>query len=757
MRLREFRMKTLGVSRAKVVYTRITLNPYTLVYFLLAFISCIILVVLQAITFADNTKAVALLSNTISKANVTQGLPVIIEGTLQYCDRLPDQQSARCTPVTNSSTGASLTGNNGGQGSSGTFLDWKRHTMPVHVSNRVTLPDSHLHYHLSRLRSSRALLVSHGIRIRDTRHAAYDVWRLKRGIGNINSNALASGATPPNKPPITKPTSTQNQNCAKALRWLQERLGDERREDIVTLCYYLWLFSLSLVTILSESLPHLGAGLLGHIFSTAWTAYRVSSSYHLMQIYQGDIIMSVCNNVDPLADWWKLRNEHAIPILMANATTLAIMLFLSYKLYKIYNTQTFALVGPSPGIERMLKFVLLFYVSLQLTGFMTLASSAIWIDKVTRGNIRYLARHIEWYLAAFVIILILVLPWLFLGWKFIRRECKWRFVLFCIISVILLTTSTVMFWSALYRFIFTTWPFFATITVTAYIFVIISSILAIWCRFKFGQGLAHYLQVSSALESIDFPPVYFSKEGDTESGSSSPTTRAGAVKHNTYTIAFPTTTRQDPAPAPPRDLTLVRNSVFTSNNWSTLKLSSSLPLFSEMAGGNGVENGAGPAPSMVSTRTPSVISSATRRMKKQLYRKSGMSVKQLSLLVGGSTKEPRAANNTNNTRLDGNDDTKNDGVNGDGGIDMIGGNRDRHDDVHGTGDEHDGAEMELVEIPTEPPPTLDVPTGSHSFRKSSGRPIRPLPRIPVLPSFESSGPISPPQTVTGSRGENNEV
>ena len=36
------------------------------------------------------------------------------------------------------------------------------------------------------------------------------------------------------------------------------------------------------------------------------------------------------------------------------------------------------------------------------------------------------------------------------------------------------------------------WPFFATLTVTAYMFSIVSSILGVFCRLNFGKGLAHY-------------------------------------------------------------------------------------------------------------------------------------------------------------------------------------------------------------------------------------------------------------------------
>ncbi|KAF9040130.1 hypothetical protein BJ165DRAFT_1495632 [Panaeolus papilionaceus] len=51
----------------------------------------------------------------------------------------------------------------------------------------------------------------------------------------------------------------------------------------------------------------------------------------------------------------------------------------------------------------------------------------------------------------------------------------------------------------MYRYIFSTWPFFATVTVTAYCLVIGSTVLGVVCRSNFGQGLAHYQGVDFTL------------------------------------------------------------------------------------------------------------------------------------------------------------------------------------------------------------------------------------------------------------------
>ncbi|KAF9051630.1 hypothetical protein BJ165DRAFT_1524553 [Panaeolus papilionaceus] len=78
---------------------------------------------------------------------------------------------------------------------------------------------------------------------------------------------------------------------------------------------------------------------------------------------------------------------------------------------------------------------------------------------------------------------------------------------FGLISVYFATTSTVVFGSRIYRYIFSTWPFFATITITTYCLVIASVILAVISQFNFGQGLKQYLLVTEALEGVDFTPV----------------------------------------------------------------------------------------------------------------------------------------------------------------------------------------------------------------------------------------------------------
>ncbi|KAJ7778470.1 hypothetical protein B0H16DRAFT_887770 [Mycena metata] len=58
------------------------------------------------------------------------------------------------------------------------------------------------------------------------------------------------------------------EQCALSLMWLGDVLDDARREDLVILTYQIWLFTLSVMTLLNESLPHLFAGFAARLLAT---------------------------------------------------------------------------------------------------------------------------------------------------------------------------------------------------------------------------------------------------------------------------------------------------------------------------------------------------------------------------------------------------------------------------------------------------------------------------------------------------------
>ncbi|KAH9478012.1 hypothetical protein JR316_0010246 [Psilocybe cubensis] len=299
------------------------------------------------------------------------------------------------------------------------------------------------------------------------------------------------------------------EDCIISLTWLKEVIRDTQREDIVIFVFQFWLFGLSVVTVLNESIPHLGAGCFGHILGTAWAGYRVYSTHGLMDRYRNHMVPEACSGRDIMGDWWENRIEDGIALLALQAVSLVIVLLLSLKLFNVYARQTFKRAGASSDVLFVYKLVLVFSVCLQLSGFISVASAAIWIDKVSHAPLAGLAKHAKLYLSAFIVTSLIQIPWVILGWVCVRRESRAKFSMFCLLSAILLGVSIAMFCSHLYRFLVSSWPFFASMTITAFILVVGTTVLGVFCRLKFGGGLAEHLRDTENRPDQRFDPVYF--------------------------------------------------------------------------------------------------------------------------------------------------------------------------------------------------------------------------------------------------------
>ncbi|KAJ7468593.1 hypothetical protein FB451DRAFT_1400957 [Mycena latifolia] len=497
---REWAKHILWISRVKLIYARITLTRYTTVYFFLALLSCITLVILQSTTYFGNTEGAQAVQTLLRQSNVnttTAGLSFLNDGDVLLCHNIPGQKGSNCTTL-------------------------------VHRE--------HAHMH-----------------VRDI------------------ALSFDQKAGPPPDP----------QQCAISLMWLADVLTDAHREDLVVLAYQIWLFSLSIVTLLNESLPHLFAGLAARVLATAWAGFRVRGNNNLFETYTHVINAGACGGFDPMGNWWYENGAHEIAALVSNALNLVMIAALSYKLYKVYASQTFSRVGASTEIHRVYKLVLLLSVFLQLAGFFTLAQTALWIGKISFGAIRQLADHFPIYVAALALTAVLEIPWLVLGWISVRREAKTLFLLFSIISLFLFGMATLMFFSPLYRFVLTEWSFFATVSITAYILLVATSVLAIICRLQFGKGLAHFLHVTEVLEEGDFTPVYFSKGGDSPAFFEDEKDKKSEFDSEMPTLGYaspPKAQIRRPEPAHGRKLSSL-SVIFAEKTPSTIKLSSTPDLF----------------------------------------------------------------------------------------------------------------------------------------------------------------------------------
>ncbi|KAF9074498.1 hypothetical protein BDP27DRAFT_1317207 [Rhodocollybia butyracea] len=509
--VRTFTKQALQWTKVKLVYQRVTLTRFTTLFFFLAVINCVVLILLQSIAFIDNQNADEMISGFLTQANITKTRIVYETGDELYiCKDLPEQSDADC------STLVSL--NDNSRRELGDFVLIPRHRL----ANATTMKDS---------------------------------------SGNIDGLRLSNGRV-------------LDQDCLQSLIWLDDIMRDSMAEDIVTLIFQIWLFLLSLVAILNESLPHLGAAIAGHALVTGWAGYRIENTYKLESHYQELIVHQLCNDVDFLGGWWNLRTGHSIPILVCNVVAFVMATYLASRLYRVYARQSFELVGASPQIHQVYKSVLLLSVCVQLGGFFAIASTAMWLAKASSGTIALVAKNLNLYRAVFSIMAILEVPWTILGWICFRRESRRQFLIFAGISLLLLASSSGIFASPLYQFIFQTWPFFATMTITSYLLVVATFFLSIWCRTQFGKGLPEYLKPKETLEGEDFTPVHFNDAASVKSEK-----HPGSFDESFFNSLPPLLAAQTMKPPvahfKSRDKT---TSVYSDMNRSTMKLSSTPPL-----------------------------------------------------------------------------------------------------------------------------------------------------------------------------------
>jgi hypothetical protein len=307
---------------------------------------------------------------------------------------------------------------------------------------------------------------------------------------------------------------TTSSQCVHSLSWLEDIFHDAKTEDIVTLCFQLWLFAVSLWAILNDSIPHLAVGVAGHVLDSAWAGFRIKFTMSLHEDYEKYIVRGACDGADILGDWWDVRLSHAIPIAVCNSVVLAAILYLSWMLFWAFVKQTFSRVGASPIINRAHKIALCFEAEVELGAFFALASTAMWIDRISDG---VFGKDVEMYQILFIVTVVALPLWVLAGWISIRREIKWLFVCFLLLQSFLLAVWPASLASALYRYELVTSSFFSCMLIISFVFLVFTAITALICRFNFGRGLAHFREVQAVLDSADFTPGYFAYDSTTES------------------------------------------------------------------------------------------------------------------------------------------------------------------------------------------------------------------------------------------------
>ncbi|EGO02866.1 hypothetical protein SERLA73DRAFT_70356 [Serpula lacrymans var. lacrymans S7.3] len=456
-----------AIARTKLSYKRITLTRFTLGFFLIALANCIVQTAIQSTTLIVGSQGAALVSAILDLVPVERGFTTIHAGTLQICDNIPGQANTTCS----------------------------------------TLSEAVSHDRDSEQNDTQLDLVQREVnRFNYLRPRGFSMQPIENSSGQVQGVNVTD-------PEFKLSTVTLSLKCVQSLPWLETFLADMEGEDIVVIVFQSWLFFLSTAAIITESIPHLIAVLVSHVLNTAWAGYKVYDSINTQAIYESVIMGGACNNTNVMGNWWETRVKNAIPIIIINVIFLICVAYLVFKLSKAYSQQVFGSVGASSHINGLYKLALWLYACLHLASFFTAASSALWLNRVRTGFVPT-SFNGKIYEITFIVAIVLLFPWFIMGVVSVRREHRPMFFVFSLFGIALIVIYSGLFGSALFRFEYTNWAFFAATTTTSYVLLIVSCALALACRLQFGKGLAHFLWVERMLENSGFTPAAFTTDPD---------------------------------------------------------------------------------------------------------------------------------------------------------------------------------------------------------------------------------------------------
>lgn len=85
------------------------------------------------------------------------------------------------------------------------------------------------------------------------------------------------------------------------------RLKNTQREDIVFLCFNIWVLGMSFVALLNESIPHIVAALLTHVLATMWSGFQIANTQDFRRNFITLTADGACKGVNLLPNYWKDR------------------------------------------------------------------------------------------------------------------------------------------------------------------------------------------------------------------------------------------------------------------------------------------------------------------------------------------------------------------------------------------------------------------------------------------------------------------
>jgi len=283
------------------------------------------------------------------------------------------------------------------------------------------------------------------------------------------------------------------------------------REDLTFILLQFWLFVVSVMAVMYDSVPHTLTVLVTRALMTGWSMYAVWRTNFNESVFEELIYNpgTPCS-INLFPDYFRIRVSYEIPDLILNITALLIASYLSWTLLQVYNTQSFKCVGAPEHIVRINRFFMAVLACLQLEAFVLTAAMGLWVDVLVNTAIAHISSHTPAYEGLFVTTTVILIPWVVMGWYAIRREMRRLMVSFLALGFLITTGwGGVMFYSRVYRWSFLQWPFLGCFTVASLTLIGASMILGLICRLNFGKGLAQYLRAEGVLASSNFAPEVF--------------------------------------------------------------------------------------------------------------------------------------------------------------------------------------------------------------------------------------------------------
>ncbi|KAH7107128.1 hypothetical protein BKA62DRAFT_686060 [Auriculariales sp. MPI-PUGE-AT-0066] len=488
-------------NRLSNAYIRVTLTRYHFLFFLVTFLHCAALVFLQSITFVINEEARDFMVHVMSMTGATRdAVAVVVADTLFLCQHVPGsgltsgryaedfKSCLQVSPPPSSAPSQQLVAVNA--------------TVDEEEYYGKTV-DASLSTVYNRRFQERSLLYPTGMTLVPDIRAGTIFGMSIVGIGNSTGILDENG------------NLWVSHECIASLRYPEQEFQDAGRENISFLFFHVWVFAISILAIVNESVPHLASALAGQCLAAAWAAWDIYRTIQFRRRYEGLISDTLCSGANLIPHYWPTRNRLTVSIASINFGMLALTFWLTMVLIRMFSTSQFRSVGAAPMLEKLYRVLMAFSTVLRLYIFFLVLTTTLWLDQLDGGLLHTFLTTSQFngYLGICSIALILALPLVFLGDTSVRTERRHLALGFLVAqSLYVGFHASLLASSAIYRWTLILWPFFAVNVAASFILAFTSLVLGILCRINFGRGLDHFIHVTSILERDGFTHAFMTSE-----------------------------------------------------------------------------------------------------------------------------------------------------------------------------------------------------------------------------------------------------